>query len=119
MKTNAMNMETTTKPKTVRAIFILNAFKILLSLGFFLVFSYTDVSISGLDPTFILYTSLGYTLMFIAMVLSILNKSIWGLRISIILDFLISVPVVAVIGFVISILSFYLTFRPTAKAYFQ
>lgn len=106
------------KPKTVRTIFILNLFKVFLSFGFYYAFAYTDFKIDGVDPTKILYTALTYMALFGAIVTSIIKKSIWGVRIFVILDFLVSVPVVAVIGFIISIVSFTMTFTKTAKQYF-
>ncbi len=107
------------KPKSVRAIFIMNALKILLALGFFLVFTFTDVRVGGIGPSIILYTLIGYIVFFAAMVASILKRNLLGLRISIVLDFLTSIPATAIIGFVIAIASMILTFRKTAIAYFN
>ena len=107
------------KPKSVRAIFIMNALKIVLALGFFLVFTFTDLPVGDLGPSTILYTLIGYIVFFAAMVASILKRNLLGLRISIVLDFITSIPSTAVIGFVIAIASMVLTFRQTAAAYFQ
>lgn len=107
------------KPKSVRAIFIMNALKIVLALGFFLVFTFTDIRVGDLGPSTILYTLIGYIVFFAGMVASILKRSILGLRISIILDFLSSIPSTAIIGFVVAIVSMVLTFSKTAAAYFQ
>lgn len=113
------NIEVINKPITLRVIFILNAFKIILSLGFYYVFTFTDLAPEGLaDPTKILYTSFAYMVLFGVMVTSILKRSFWGLRLAIILDFLVSIPVVAVVGFVISIVSFGMTFTKSVKKYF-
>ena len=107
------------KPLPLRIIFILNAFKILLSLGFYTVFTLKDISIGNADRTIILYTALGYAAMFGFMVFFILKRKIWGLRASIILDFLVSIPATAIIGFIISIVSFALTFNKKVLAYFN
>ena len=106
------------KPIPLRAIFILNALKILLSFGIYIVFTAKDISIGGLDPIFILYTALGYLATFGAMVFFILRKNILGLRIITGIDLLISLPVKAFIGIVIAILSFLLTFNGKVKEYF-
>ena len=107
------------KPKTVRAIFIMNALKIVLALGFFLVFTFTDFRVGDIQPSIILYTLIGYIVFFAAMVASILKRNLLGLRVSIVLDFLTSIPSTAVIGFVIAIASMILTFSKSAVAYFQ
>ncbi len=106
------------KPASMRIIFILNAFKVLLAFGFYFVFQINDINI-GIGPELILYTALGYVITFAAIVASILKRNLWGLRISIIIDFLISIPITAVIGLVISLISFFITFRKTATTYLQ
>ena len=112
------NTPLTKKPGSVRTIFILNAIKILLSLGFYCVFAFTEFGIEGVDPNKILITTGVYALLFGTMVYFILNRNVWGVRIAIILDFAASVPLTAVIGMVIAVISFFMTFRPGAKAWF-
>ena len=106
------------KPVPLRIIFILNACKILLSFGIYIVFSIKDISIGGLDPILILYTALGYVATFGAMVFFILRKNILGLRIITGIDLLISLPLKAFIGIAIAIVSFLLTFNKKVKEYF-
>ena len=116
---NTLNIDGLNKPKTVRAIFILNALKIVIALTFLLVFTFADITIGAVGPTIILYTLIGYIVFFAGMVVSILKRSQLGLQISIILDFLTSIPATAIIGFVIAIVSMALTFTKTSKAYFK
>ena len=97
----------------------MNAMKIFIALSFYLAFTFTEISVGNITPSIILYTLIGYVILFAAMVISILKRSIWGLRISIILDFLVSIPAKAIIGLVIAIASIMLTFRKTAKIYFK
>lgn len=106
------------KPVPVRAIFILNAIKILISFGIYTVFTTQGISIGGLAPSTILYTSLAYVATFAIMVLSILRRQVWGVRAMNVLDLLISLPASAFIGIGVAILSFGLTFHQKAKAYF-
>lgn len=116
---NTHNIDGLNKPASVRIIFILNAFKILLAFALYFVFTTRDISIGGADPSIILYTAFGYIILFGAMVYSILNRKVWGLRASIILDFLVSIPATAIAGFLISIISFIVSYRKSAKAYFE
>ena len=115
MSSEALNQTVINKPVSIRIIFILNALKVLLALGFYVAFK--DKAEPIIDPVVILYTAIGYAVMFAAIVFSILKRSAWGLRIAIIIDFIISIPATAIIGFVISAVSFGLTFRKSAKAY--
>ena len=117
MSANATHLAIS-KPASVRIIFILNAVKILLSLGFYLVFTQTSVSIEGFDPNKILYTGAAYAVLFGLMVYCINARKLWGLRIAIVLDFIASIPVTAVVGMIISIASLVVSFRASAKAYF-
>ena len=107
-----------TKPGTLRAIFILNAFKVLLSLGFYGVFAFTEFGIEGVDPTHILYTAAAYATLFVGVIIAIQKRTLWGLRICLILDFIVPIPLVAVIGMVISVVSIGLTFTKSVKGYF-
>ena len=110
------------KPILLRAIFLLFAFKILLSLGLFVGFSYLgfEVGSKGGDEiaTIILLTTLGYLATFAAMVVSILNRFMIGLRAAIAVDFVISIPAQAFIGFAIAIIGMGLSFTAPVKAYF-
>jgi hypothetical protein len=111
-------MTTTTqlkKPGVIRAIVIMYLFKVFLALGFFFVFRTQEDPI--LEPMYILYTAGGYALSWVAVMLSILKKSIWGLRIAILVDFGISLPTKAFIGLAIAAVSFGLSFHKKIKAY--
>lgn len=116
---NTQNYTGKEKPIKLRIIFILNALKILISLGFYLAFTFTEFRVGDIDPSLILYTFIGYVLLFAAMVTSILKRNIWGLRISIFLDFLVSIPAKAFIGFAIAAISIALTFTKTVQLYFK
>ena len=106
------------KPKTVRTIFISNLFKVFLALGFYYAFQSGQLHIDGVDPTKILYTAFAYAVLFGGMVISILKRNVITLRVCILLDFIISIPTTAVIGFVIAILSMGMSFTKSAKAFF-
>lgn len=107
------------KPVPVRAIFILNAIKILISFGIYVVFTTKGISVGGLDPNIILYTSLGYVATFGLMVLFIVRRQAWGVRAMNLVDLLISLPASAFIGIGVAIISFGLTFHQKAKTYFN
>ncbi len=110
------------KPINLRIIFILNALKILLALGFFVAFKYYDFSVGELRgdaaASVMLYTMFGYIAAFIGMVISILKRVVIGLRVAIIADFLVSIPGKAFIGFAIALISIALTFTNSVRAYF-
>ena len=104
------------KPISLRIVFILNAIKILLTLAFYISFTYGDTGID-LDPNKILYTGAAYVFFFGIIVFSIIKRNQLLLRISIILDFIASIPLFAFIGLIISAVSFLLTFRKSAINY--
>lgn len=110
------------KPPLLRVIFILNALKIILALGLLIGFKYFDLkvgSVSGQSAvTMIFWTMIGYIATFAAIVTSILRRSIIGLRAAIVVDFLISIPSKAFIGFAIAVISMGLSFTQSVKAYF-
>lgn len=110
------------KPPTLRAIFILNALKIPLAFGFFAAFQFYGLKVGELEgdaaATRTLYTMLGYILAFAGIVASILKRNLVGIRAAIALDFCVSIPATAVIGFAIAIISMGLTFTAPVRAYF-
>ncbi len=110
------------KPITLRAIFILNALKILLAFGFFVAFKFYGLQVGELvgpqAANLMLYTMLGYMVTFACIVASILKRSLIGIRAAIAVDFLVSIPATAVIGFVIAIIGMGLTFTESVRAYF-
>lgn len=119
--TNA-NIEGKTKPLNLRIIFVLNAFKILLSVGLYIGFKYQGLTIGTLSSAsgaaIILYTTIGYLITFTVMVFSILKRNMLGLRLAIGADFLVSIPAKAFIGMLIATVSLGLTFTVTVKRYF-
>ncbi len=110
------------KPPLLRIIFILNALKICLALGLLIGFKYYDFqfgSVSGPSAvTMIFWTLLGYIATFAAIVTSILKRSIIGLRTAIVVDFAISIPAKAFIGFAIALIGLGLSFTQPVKTYF-
>ena len=109
---------TVKKPAPVRAIFILNAVKILISFTLFTLFTVKNISLGNVDKSLILYTSLGYVATFATMVFFILRKQVWGVRAVSVIDLLISLPASAFIGIAVAVISFILTYTRKAKAYF-
>ena len=110
------------KPPLLRVIFILNALKIFLALGLLVGFKYFDLkvgSVSGQSAvTLIFWTMIGYIATFAAIVVSILKRSIIGLRVAIVVDFLISIPAKAFVGFAVALIGLGLSFTKPVKAYF-
>ena len=110
------------KPIKLRIIFILNALKIFLTFGFFVAFKYGDFVVQGLEgdsaASLMLYTMFAYIAAFAVMVWSILNRKILVLRIAITVDFLISIPAKAFIGFAVALIAMALTFTKPVTAYF-
>ena len=110
------------KPPLLRVIFILNALKIVLALGLLVGFKYFDLkvgSVSGPSAvTLIFWTMIGYIATFAAIVASILKRSIIGLRVAIVVDFLISIPAKAFVGFAVALIGLGLSFTKPVKAYF-
>lgn len=115
-------MEGKNKPINLRIIFTLNALKIFLTLGFFVAFKYYGFSVKGMEgesaANLMLLTMAGYILTFAAIVASILKRNLIGVRVAIIVDFLVSIPAKAPIGFAIALIGFGLTFTTSVKAYF-
>ncbi len=110
------------KPPLLRVVFILNALKIFLALGLFIGFKYFGLRVGSASgdgiATTILFTMFGYIATFAAIVWSILNRSITGLRAAIVVDFVISIPAKAFIGFAIALIGMGLSFTPSVKKYF-
>ncbi|MEM7440005.1 MAG: hypothetical protein AAF393_10425 [Pseudomonadota bacterium] len=110
------------KPPLLRVIFILNALKIFLALGLLVGFKYYDLEVGSMSGpsavTLIFWTMIGYIATFAAIVTSILQRSIVGLRTAIVADFAISIPAKAFIGFAVALIGLGLSFTPPVKAYF-
>ena len=111
------------KPLLLRMIFILNALKIFLALGLLIGFKYYDIKVGSVTGpaavTMIFWTMIGYIATFAAIVTSILKRSVIGLRTAIIVDFLISIPAKAAIGFAVALIGLALSFTAPVKAYFE
>lgn len=110
-------MKTTMKkPAPLRVIFILNLLLVILCYVFF-GFAQSKGNVAGVPANHILYTAISYTLLFIGLIISIKTFTLLALRIVLVLVFLVSTPTVALIGMVISLVSFGLTFNRRVKAY--
>ncbi|PWJ40767.1 hypothetical protein [Sediminitomix flava] len=116
---NVLGENVVKKPALLRVIFISNALKILLAFTFYTVFTLKGSQIGAFGPEQILYTAIGYMFMFGGIVTSIIKRKIWLMRLFIVIDFAISIPTSAYIGFVISILSIVLSFTKPVKRYFN
>jgi len=108
------------KPIPLRIIFILYALKVLLAFGFYFLFSVKDISIEKeISQSIILYTAFGYVLTFAMLVFFILKRNLMGVRATIVVDFVISLPSKAFIGIVFAIIAMALTFHKKVRAYFS
>lgn len=105
------------KPIPLRVIFILNALMMILPFVFYYVITSTGKDL-GIPPMYMIYTGVAYIVSFILLVFCILKKNITGLRIILILNFLIAMPAKAYLGFIIAFISIVLSFHKKVKAYF-
>ena len=105
------------KPIPLRVIFILNALMMILPFVFYYVLTSSGKDL-GIPPMYMIYTGVAYIISFTALVFFILKKNIMGLRIILILNFLIAIPAKAYLGFVVSIISLILSLNKKVKAYF-
>jgi len=106
------------KPIPLRVIFILNALMAILPFIFYYVFTTKDISIAGLDPSFMLYTGIAYIVSFALLVNFILKRNIMGARIMFVINLLIALPAKAYIGILVAIISMGLSFTQKVKDYF-
>ncbi|TCL08107.1 hypothetical protein BXY66_0140 [Shimia isoporae] len=110
------------KPILLRVIFILNALKILFTVGFFVAFKFYGLSVHGLEgdsaANLMLLALALYVAAFGAIVASILKRNITGIRLALLADLGVSLYVVAPIGFVTFAVSMALTFSKPVRAYF-
>ncbi len=94
----------------------------MLTFGFFVAFKFYGFTAKGLEgdsaAMLMLYTMGGYILTFAAIVASILKRNVMAIRIAIVVDFLVSIPAKAPIGFAVAAISMGLTFTNSVKAYF-
>ena len=108
------------KPLPLRVVFILNLFKIFLATGLYFYFSINNIQLGSVGPQIILYTLLAYIFFFSGIVMAILKKHLWALRIVVFLDLIASLPASAFAGILISIISLLLLFfNKRITGYFQ
>lgn len=104
------------RPKSIRAVFLLTMFKIVLAWTFFAVFT-----IRGSGPVstdIILYTASAYVALAIPTFVFIHRRNAIGVRVCIGLAIIASLPARAGIAIVIDVISMVLTFRRPAKDFF-
>ena len=99
------------KPYQLRIVFILNALLSILPFIFYYVFTTKEINIGGLDPTYFIYTGIGYISSFILMVYAILTKKLLLFRVVFLLTILISLPTKAYIGIHFALISLLLSFH--------
>ena len=107
------------KPYQLRIVFILNALLSILPFIFYYVFTTKEISIGGLDPTYFIYTDIGYISSFILMLYSILNKKLLLFRVVFLLTILISLPTKAYIGILFALISLLLSFHKKIVNYLK
>lgn len=104
------------RPKSIKAVFLLTTFKVLLAWAFFAV-----ASLGGgapIDPSIILYTATAYVVLAIPTFVFIHRRNAVGVRVCIALAIVASLPARAVIGIVIDVVALVLTLRPPARGFF-
>jgi hypothetical protein len=118
MKTKIQNKTIMKKPIQLRTIFILNLILVIICYIFFGVAS-SKGSVGGLKPTAILYTTISYSALFIALIAAIKKFNLLAFRTVIALVFLVSIPTTAIIGMVIAIISLVISFHNKIVSYFN
>lgn len=106
------------KPIQLRIIFILNALLVLICFAFYGV-AKSKGSVGGISPNTVLYTAISYVALFTALVTSIKKFNLIALRVTLVLVFAASIPATAIIGLVISVITFVLSFHKKIKQYFN
>lgn len=103
-------------PTAVTAILVIAGVQVVLAWSFYGVFSFTKPE-SELLPG-ILRTATAYSVIAIPLIAAVFKRHLLLLRACLVLNVLVSLPVKAVIGIVLSLVSFGLTFRTTSRGYF-
>ena len=106
------------KPVKLRAIFFLYVFKLLFATALLVAFQFFGLTVDGVTTQQILYTTLGYLVLFAGIVMSIMKQNLIALRTLIVIDFLITIPTRGPVGFLVDIIAFALTFTAPVKKYF-
>lgn len=104
------------RPKSIRGIFLLTCFKILLAGGFFVFAVSAEAPL--VPPALIAYTAAAYLILAIPMFILIHRRNALGVRVAIVLAIVASIPVRAFIGIAIDVVALLLTFRTSAKQFF-
>lgn len=104
------------RPKSVRAVFLLTMFKLLLSWGFFAVFSFRGGG--PVDTSTLGYTAVAYVALAIPTFVFIHRRNAVGVRVCIALAIVASIPARAVIAIFVDVVAMALTFRGSAKRFF-
>ena len=112
-------MTTAKKPIQLRIVFILNALMMILPFIFYFIFTTNDIAIDGLNPTWMLYTGIGYIISFIPLAYFIIKRNRIGVLTLFGINILIALPTKAFIGIIVAIISFILTFTKKSRLYFQ
>ncbi|ANQ51999.1 hypothetical protein MY04_4664 [Flammeovirga sp. MY04] len=107
------------KPIALRIIMVSFLLKVFIAFGLYFAISNGKLDIPNAKPDYILYTAVLYIINLIGMIVSALNGKLQLFRAIIIFDFIISIPAKAVIGFVVAVYSFGLTFHPKVKEFFE
>jgi len=104
------------RPNSVKAVFLLTMFKLILAWTFFAVFK-----LGGKDPVLgalIMKTAIAYVALAIPMFVLIHKHNANGVRFFLVLSIAASIPAKAIIGIVIDVVALGLTFGRPARAFF-
>ena len=104
------------RPKSIRAIFLLTCFKILLAWTFFGVASVRENPL--IEPKLIMYTAISYVALAVPTFVFIHKRNAIGVRVCIGLALLASAPVRAYLAIVLDLIALALSFREPAKRFF-
>ncbi|OHX64290.1 hypothetical protein [Flammeovirga pacifica] len=107
------------KPVALRIIMVSFLLKVFIAFGLYYAISSGKLEIPNANPEYILYTAGFYIINLIGMIITALNGKLQLFRAIILFDFMVSIPAKAVIGFVMAVYSFGLTFHPKLKEYFE
>ncbi|WP_136656681.1 hypothetical protein [Nitratireductor sp. XY-223] len=104
-------------PLNLKIIVGLYVLKLLLATGFYIAFATGTVSVGSITPSLLLYTLIGYAVAFVAMMAFMTRGNLWGMRVCMAADFLISIPAKAFIGFVIGAVAIALSFTASVRGH--
>lgn len=107
----------TDRPKSIKAVFLLTVFKVLLAWTFFAVFTLRGPGPVSTD--LILYTAMAYVVLAIPTFVFIHRRNAAGVRVCLALAIVASLPARAAIAIVIDVVALVLTFRAPSKRFFS